>query len=206
MFGRILEALDLQADVTDIGADAGPMFGPAQVGLVASKSRHVAAEEDTDDDPRLLLVALFVSDQDNDEGGRAYPENGPWEGEIQAVDFTKLMSALSNALPNRHEFLYNCHLSASADEAQLEFAVPIRLWHAKRPFGSLVGARFTLEERGARDGWVALDTSEGEVEASLHFVRSMRLDAGTVEKAWTFIRRIYDNVFVLGAPMGDGSQ
>ena len=205
-FERILEGLDQQSDLTDLGADAGMMFGSAQVGLVASTSSPPVDKEEHEDGHRLLFIALFLSDQDEDEDVSAYPDHGPWGGEIQAVDFIKLMSAVGGALPRRHEFLHQCHLSASVDQAQLEFPLPIRLWQSKRPFGSLIGARFALEERGARDGWITLEINEDEINASLHFMRSMRLDIDMVEKAWTFVRRIYDNVVVLDDGAGDASR
>lgn len=206
VFGRVLEALGQPQEVTALGADAGTMFGSARVGLVASTSSLLTDKGDSEKGRKLVFTALFLSDQGEDDDISPYPQRGPWGAEIQDVEFTKLMTALGDALPGRREFLYRCDLSTSTDQAQFEFPLPIRLWRSKRPFGSLVGARFALEERGARDGWIALDINEDEATASLHFWRGTQLDdVDVVEKAWTFIRRIYDNVLVLG-DMGGGTR
>ena len=197
VFKRVLESLDQPQGVTALGADAGTVFGSARVGLVASAASDLTGKDDSDNGRELMFTALFLSDQDDDDTP-PYPKHGPWGAEIQDVEFMRLMSAIGEALPGSHEFLYRCDLSTSTDQAQFEFPLPISLWRSKRPFGSLVGARFALEQRGARGGWIALDINEDEATASLHFWRNTRLDDGDmVEKAWTFIRRIYDNVLVL---------
>ena len=196
------------ADVaTDLGADALERFGDAQVGIVVSTLDAVASQDENDEDPSRppsLFVGVFISDRDDTDDTSSFPPTGPTGREIQEVDFGQLLDAVAISLPSRYPFQYLCHLAVSGDSAELAFALPVTLWRANSPFGPLTGARFDLNARGARDGWIALSSDDDDLLAVLSFVRLTDISVPSIENAWSFIRRIYDKL-VFPSPKREGA-
>ena len=208
-FERIKAHLDSAEDVSDLGGDAGSRFGKAQVGVVVSGLTHEADDQTEHDEEQppvdLLFIGIFISDSDDDDELSVFPPTGPAGGVVNEVDFADLISATANELPGRHPFVYRSHLTANVDDAQTEFPLPISFWRSRPPFGSLIGARFELDVRGARDGWLALDSRDDEIAATIGFVRNTELSTGTIDRAWAHLRRIYDKVLIPIAHTGDST-
>lgn len=202
MFESIRAEVNGAAAATDLGADALNRFGDAQVGLVVSTLDATTSDDDPNTAPSMF-VGFFISDRDDTDEASSFPSMGPTGREILEVDFGQLLGAVANSLPSRYPFQYHCHLTASGEGAELAFALPITFWRTNSPFGPLTGARFELNARGARDGWIALSSDDDDLMVLLSFVRLTDISVQSIESAWRFIRRIYDKL-VFPSPKHEG--
>lgn len=195
LFDLIRARTQATEDAIALGAVSDTLLEPARVWLVVATTSDATHMADEDAGNPLFVTIVWG---DRAPGGQEanLPARGPWGGEVQELEFAQLFGALCEILTGQHTFRYRCSLSANSDEAQLEFPLPVNLWRSNRPLGSMVGARFRLEARGARDGWIALDVDDGALQASLDFTRDSVLDHSTIEDSWKLIRRLYDKVIV----------
>ena len=195
LFDLIRARTQATEDAIALGAVSDTLLEPARVWLVVATTSDATHMADEDAGNPLFVTIVWG---DRAPGGQEanLPARGPWGGEVQELEFAQLFDALCEILTGQHTFRYRCSLSANSDEAQLEFPLPMNLWRSNRPLGTMVGARFKLEARGARDGWIALDVDDGALQASLEFTRDSVLDHSTIEDSWKLIRRLYDKVIV----------
>ena len=195
LFGLVRARVQVAEDAIALGAVTDTLFEPARVWLVVATTSD-ATRMTGEDAGNPFFVTIVWGDRDPGGQEANLPARGPWGGEVQELEFEQLFVALCEILTGQHTFRYRCSLSADSDEAQLEFPLPMNLWRSNRPLGTMVGARFKLEARGARDGWIALDVDDGALQASLEFTRDSVLDHSTIEDSWKLIRRLYDKVIV----------
>lgn len=204
-FQRIRAQVNGSISTSDLRGDAGDLFGPARVEAVVSVLQEPTGKGDGEGGLSSLFVGLFISDPAEDASPDT-PRHGPTGGHAEEVDFARLLEAVTVALPGRHAFIHRSHLVADAGDADLAFALPISFWRSNPPFGPLVGARFELNARGVRDGWLTLDSREDEVIVGMAFVRDLDLSADSIARAWDFVRRTYDKALLPHAPQGDASR
>ena len=160
---------------------------------------------DENDDSSSLFVGLSISDPTGDVSPDT-PRFAPISEEPEEVDFGGLLSAVADTLPGRRAFVHRSHLVVDADDADLAFTLPVNFWRSSPPFGSLVGARFELNARGVRDGWITLDSRDDEVFVGMTFERDLELNIDSIARAWEFIRRTYDKAIMPRPQRGDVSQ
>lgn len=201
-FQRIRAQVNGSISASDLRGDAGDLFGPARVEAVVSALQEPTGKGEDEDDLSSLFVGLFISDPAEDDSLDT-PRPGPTGGHAEEVDFARLLEAVAVALPGRQAFFHRSHLVADAGDADLAFALPISFWRSSPPFGPLIGARFELNTRGVRDGWITLDSRDDEVIVGMAFVRDLELSAKSIARAWDFVRRTYDKAILPHASRGD---
>lgn len=194
-FQRICAQVGGSTETDDLRGDAGDVFGNARIEAVVSTLRTAVSEGDGKDVGSSLLVGLFISDPTEDDA-LATPRHGPMSGQAEEVDFAQLLDAVASVLPGRHLFVHRSQLVADAADAELAFALPINFWRSSPPFGPLIGARFELDARGVRDGWITLDCRDDEVVVGMTFARDIDLTTESIVRAWEFLRRNYDKAIV----------
>ena len=220
-FAAICERLGIDDRPRALVALGGPTFAPAQVALVVSTPE--VADHGPPWDERVgesdVFVAVLVSDEDehhddDDEpdqvddtvhsGGDREEEAGAGTDTTRSVsvELDDLFQATASVLPGRRRFAHHGRLEVDTEHAELEISLPMSLWHEKRPFGTLIGARFELDVRGARDGWIALDTREGYALVHIAFESDYEIASSILNRAWEKLRRIYDGAVV---PVGNAT-
>lgn len=194
------------ADAINLRGDAGDLFGDARVEAIVSSLQEAPTSDDGEnDDSSPLFVALSISDPTGDASSGS-PQFSPTGEEPEEVNFEGLLGAVADALPGRRAFVHRSHLAVDADDADLAFALPMNFWRSSPPFGSLVGARFELNARGVRDGWITLDSRDDEWFVGMTFARDLELSVDSIARAWEFIRRTYDKAIVPRSRRGGMSQ
>ena len=194
-FQRIRAQVNGSISASDLRGDAGDLFGAARVEAVVSALQELTGKGNGEDNLSSLFVGLFISDPAED-GSLNMPRPGPTGGHAEEVDFAQLLEAVAVALPGRQTFFHRSHLVADAGDADLAFALPISFWRSNPPFGPLIGARFELNARGVRDGWLTLDSRDDEVIVGMAFVRDLDLSAASIARTWDLVRRTYDKAIV----------
>ena len=189
----LIAAVGRSPETPDLWAEAGERFSPARVALGVA----VICDQDEEDPGVRLVISLLISDRVPAGEKEVIPELGPAGTTPAEVDFDDLLKATNAALGGAHAFRYTGHFHLSPDEAGLKFPLPMTLWRENRPFGSMVGARFALDLRGTRDGWIAMDTDGDEdTLISWSFSRNTKLEEGMVISTWQQIRQLYDRAII----------
>lgn len=204
-FRQIRAQVLASADADNLRGGAGDLFGDARVEVIVSTLRAPMSNGDENDDSSSLFVGLSISDPTGDVSPDT-PRFAPISEEPEEVDFGGLLSAVADTLPGRRAFVHRSHLVVDADDADLAFTLPVNFWRSSPPFGSLVGARFELNARGVRDGWITLDSRDDEVFVGMTFERDLELNIDSIARAWEFIRRTYDKAIMPRPQRGDVSQ
>ncbi len=197
-FDRIVSQFDVLDEVKDFSAIAGSEYGEPAVAMVVSCVDRAIPGTTHRGTERSLWLEFFIGDRsDKISPRRLFPPKGRWGGEFQEVDFSTLFEIATQVMGGRQQLHFQSRIAINASDAQLEFPLPLRLWRSKPPLGSMIGARFELDVRGAKDGWLTLDSRDAEVIASMGFLRNVELDQEAISRIWSHVKRIYDRVLVL---------